>query len=171
MACFKAVAASLADRTKNYLADHAAIDVTKMHAVTEDIEHLKLRQATAVVGVGGNVGMLIAFSFSQQMADVVYERMTAGITVPPGQEADYREAAIAEIANVIIGNCTAEFSNGGEHVSLSPPIFLEDAKSIFRMKNAMFGTILVDTPQGSFDIHMIGPRGMFDDELNYENGN
>ena len=169
MACFKMVAASLADRTKSYLAAHAGIDVTAVNVVTDDVDHLKLRQATAVIGVGGCVGMLIAFSLSQRVADVLFERLTAGIEVPPDKEADYREAAVTEVANVIIGNCTADFTADGGSISLSPPVMLEETKSIFRMKDAMFGTVTMETPYGPFDIHMVGPRNMFDAELNYEN--
>jgi len=168
---FKAVAASLAGRTKTYLTEHADIDVTEVHAVTEDVDHLKLRQASAVIGVGGSVGMLIAFSFSQELIGVLYERLTAGIGIPPDQEAVYRDATVTEIANVIVGNCTADFASHDERVSLSPPILLEDAKGISRKKNAMFGTIMMVTPHGPFDIHMVGPQDMFDDYLNYESEN
>ena len=146
------------------------IDVTEMRAARDNIEHLKLRHLTAVLGLGGSAGLLVAFSFSQQIADVLFRRLTAGILIPPEQEADFREAALAEFANVVVGHCTGEFSKDGEHVSLSPPVVLEDAKSIFRMKNAMFGTISMDTPNGPFDIHMVGPRDVFDAELNYRIG-
>ena len=168
MGCFKTVAASLADKTKSYLATQAGIDVTGMHAVTDDVDHLKLRHASAVIGVGGSVGMLIAFSFSQRMVDALYERLTAGIEIPADQQSAYREAVVTEIANVIIGNCTADFASNGECVSLTPPVLLEDTKSICRMKDARFGTVAMDTPYGPFDIHMVGPRNMFDSQLNYE---
>lgn len=165
---FKVVAASLAGRTKSYLAEQAGIDVTEMHAATEDVEHLKLRQATAIIGVGGSVGLLIAFSFSHELADILYKRLTAGIAIPADQEAGYRDAAVTEIANIIIGNCTTDFAGDGERVLMSPPVLLEDTKSIYRMKNAMFGTVAMVTPHGAFDIHMVGPTDMFDEQLNYE---
>ena len=168
MGRFKAVAASLAGRTKSYLAEQAGIDVTEVHAAMEDVEHLKLRHATAIIGVGGSVGLLVAFSFSHELADILYKRLTAGIKIPADQEAVYRDATVTEIANVIIGNCTADFADHGERVSVSPPVLLEDTKSIYRMKNAMFGTVAMVTPHGPFDIHMVGPLGMFDSQLNYE---
>ena len=168
MGCFKTVAAVLADRTKSHLAAQAGIAVSDMRVATDDVDQLKLRHATAVIGVGGSVGMLIAFSLSRPVVDALYERLTAGLDIKPDQEAEFRQAVVTEIANVIIGNCTEEFAAEGERVSLSPPVLLEDTKSIHRMKNARFGTVMMETPHGPFDIHMVGPRHMFDAELNYE---
>ena len=168
MTSFKTVAACLAGRTKSYLADQAGIDVTDVHAVTDGVNHLKLRQATAIVGIGGNAGMLIAFSFSQPMIDALYERLTAGLDIPRDQKSEYCDAAITEVANVIVGNCTEDFAKLDNRISLSPPVLLEDSKSIYRMKNAMFGTVSMVTPHGSLDIHIVGPRAMFAAQLNYE---
>jgi len=170
LSCFNSVASVLADQTKTYLHDQVGIDVTEVRATTENIENLKLRPLTAVLGVGGSAGLLVAFSFSQQIANALFERLTAGIEITPDQVADYREATLAEFANIVLGHCTGELAKDGEHISLSPPVVLEDAKSIFRMKNAMFGTISMATPNGPFDIHMVGPRDVFDGELNYRSG-
>jgi CheY-specific phosphatase CheX len=168
MACFRTVSACLAGRAENYLAEHAGIDVLGARVATDDVDHLRLRHLTAVIGIGGSIGMLIAFSFSQPLADMLYERLTADFDIPAEQESDYREAAVSEAANIIIGHCTADFAADGEVVSLSPPVVLEDTKSIFRMKDARFGSVMMETPHGPLDIHMIGPRNMFDAELNYE---
>jgi CheY-specific phosphatase CheX len=166
--CFETVAASLANRTKSYLADQAGIDVTEMQSVTEDVDHLKLRHASAVVGLGGKVGLLIVFSFPRELVDVLFGHLTAGIQIAPDQQAVYRDATVTEVANVIVGNCTSDFADRDTCISMSPPVLVQDSKSIHRMKNAMFGTIMMATPHGSFDIHMVGPQGMFDAQLNYE---
>jgi CheY-specific phosphatase CheX len=168
MGCFKTVAAALAERTKDYLAAHVGIGVAATQVATDEVDHLRLRHATAVIGVGGSVGMLIAFSFSRPLADAVYTRLMAGIDIPADEEAAYRESAVTELANVIIGNCTADFAGGGERISLTPPVLLEDTKSIFRMKDARFGAVALQTSYGPLDIHMVGPCDMFDAELNYE---
>lgn len=171
MTSFKTVAACLAGRTKSYLADQADIDVTDVHAVTDGVNHLKLGKATAIVGIGGHAGMLIAFSFSQPMIDTLYERLTAGIAIPHDQKSEYRDATITEVANVIVGNCTEDFVRLDDRISLSPPVLLADSKSIYRMKNAMFGTVSMVTPHGSLDIHIVGPRTMFDAQLTFEREN
>jgi CheY-specific phosphatase CheX len=162
-----AVISSLVERTKCYLADEVGIDVTEIRRADGDIDQLRLRQETTVIGVGGSVGLLVAFSFPQEIIDVLYERLAASIEVPPSEEGLYRRATVSEIANVIIGSCTADFSARGERISISPPIMLEEAKHIRRMKNAMFSTISMVTEHGCFDINLVGPRDMFDACLDY----
>jgi CheY-specific phosphatase CheX len=154
----KAMAAALVDRTRNFLTGHIGIDVTGVHAVTVDGDHLALRRETAVIGVGGNAGALIAFSFPEELVDVLYMRLTAGLGIPQGEQALYRRETISEIANVIVGHCTADFATDGEHIAMTPPVFLEDAKELYRMHNATLGTIEVHTSIGSFDIHLVGSR-------------
>ena len=161
-----AVVASLVDQTKNYLAREAGIEVTQTRRATRNPEQLNLRQSTAVIGVGGDFGALIAFSFPDEMVDVLYDRLTATFKVPAGDEALYRREAVTEMANIIIGNCTAHFAASGGRVSMSPPVLLEAAKPIPRVKNAIFDSISLVTPHGSFEINLVGPYDMFDAHLN-----
>jgi len=158
---------SLVNRTKHYLASQAGIDVTEARRATGNLDQLKLQQSTAIVGVGGHIGLLIAFSFPQALVDVLYDRLTANIDVPAGEEALYRRETVTEIVNIIIGNCTADFSTDGERISMSPPILLEEAKHIHRIKDAIFDSILLVTAHGCFDINLVGPREIFDAHLNY----
>lgn len=157
---------SLASRTKTYLASQAGIDVTEARLVTGKRDRLELQQSTAIIGVGGSIGLLIAFSFPQGIVDILYDRLTANIAVPAGDEALYRRASVTETANIIVGNCTADFSINGERIAISPPILLEETKYIHRMKNATFDSISMVTAYGCFDINLVGPRDMFDAHLN-----
>lgn len=161
------VVASLVLQTKNYLTCEAGIEVTEVKRATCDLDRLNLKQSTAVIGVGGDFGALIAFSFPEEMVDVLYDRLTAGIAVPAGEEALYRREAVTEMANIIMGNCAARFSADGGRVSMSPPVLLEESKPIPRMKNAIFDSVSMVTLHGSFDINLVGPYDMFDAHLNY----
>jgi CheY-specific phosphatase CheX len=163
----RTVITSLVNRTRNYLASQAGIDVTDARRASMNRDQLELRQSTAIIGIGGNLGILVAFSFPQEMVDVLYDRLTVNIEIPPDDEALYRRETVTEMANVIVGNCTADFSANGERVSMSPPVLLEAAKPIHRMKNAMFESISMVTAYGCFDINLVGPCDMFDAHLNY----
>ena len=163
----KTVIASLVGRTKCYLADEIGIEVTAVQEVIGALDSLKLKEFTAIIGVGGGLGLLIAFSFPRKLVDILYERLTADIQVPPGEEALYRGSTVAEVANIIIGNCTADFAGHGEQVSISPPVLLEGTKQIHRLKDAMFDCISMVTAHGCFDIDLVGPHEMFDARLEY----
>lgn len=161
------VIASLVDQTKSYLTSEAGIEVTLARRVCRSLKQLNLRQSTAVIDVGGDVGAKIAFSFPDELVDVLYRRLTAGLAIPADAEALYRREAVTEMTNIVIGNCTARFAADGGRVSMSPPVLLEAAKPIPRMNNAVFDSVSLVTPHGCFDINLVGPCDMFDAHLNY----
>lgn len=162
----KVVAALLA-RTCSYLAEEFGVEVSEVSRDRGDIELLAIYDLTAIVGVGGPVNLLVAFSFERKLADVLYERMTEGIEVESGEEDLYRGSVVAEIVNTVIGNCTADFQQAGQSISLTPPVVLDQAKRIQRMKNATFISRTVHTDFGCLDINLVGPTELFDDKLDY----
>jgi len=162
-----AVVRSLVDQTKDYLAREVGIEVTRARRGPRGLDRLNLKSSTAVVGVGGDFSALIAFSLPEELVNVLYDRLTAAFTVPAGDEALYRCEVVAEMANIIIGHCTARLSANGGRVTMSPPVLLDAAKPIPRVKDAVFESVSMDTPHGSFDINLVGPCDMFDTHLNY----
>lgn len=158
--------ASLADRTSFYLTAEMAIDVTGIRDSGTGLEALTLGPLTAVVGVGGPSGMLVAFSYSPELADALFLRMADALDLAAGEEDTYRDASLSEIANVITGNWIADFSRPGERVPLTPPVILEGAKRIHHVPNATFRNITTITSEGSLSIYLIGPQNMFDHFLN-----
>jgi len=161
------VVASILARTRRHFEEEFGIGVTDVSQDRGNIEMLEIHDLTAIVGVGGPVNLLIAFSFEQRLVDALYARMTADIEVPPGEEDLYRGSAAAEIVNTIIGNCTADFQEREHGISLTPPVILEKAKHIRRMKNAVFMSRSLDTEFGRVDINLVGPTELFDGSLNY----
>ena len=161
------VVASTLARTRSYFEEEFGIGVTDVSQDHGDIEMLEIHDLTAIVGVGGRVNLLVAFSFEQRLVDALYERMTADIDVPAGEEDLYRGSAAAEIVNTIIGNCTADFQQRDHGIALTPPVILDKAKHIQRMKNAVFMSRALDTAFGRVDINLVGPTELFDGNLDY----
>jgi CheY-specific phosphatase CheX len=161
------VVASTLARTRSYFEEEFGIEVTDVSPNQGDIEMLAIHDLTAIVGVGGRVNLLVAFSFEQSLVDVLYERMTADIEIPPGEEELYRGSAAAEIVNTIIGNCTADFEQHDHGIALTPPVILDKAKHIQRMKDAVFISRTLNTEFGHVDINLVGPTELFDDTLDY----
>lgn len=163
----RALVRSLVDRTKDYLAREVGIEVAQTRLPDDNPDQLSLKHSTAVIRVGGDLCALVAFSFPDELVDVLYKRLTVDIDVPAGAEALYRRDAVAEMANIIIGTCTSQFSTSGGRVPISPPVLLEEAAPIPREKNAVFNRVPLDTQYGSFDINLVGPVDIFDAHLNY----
>lgn len=158
--------AALADRTAFYLAKEMAIDVTDVREAGDRFEALTLEHLTALVGVGGPSGMLVAFSYSPELADALVQRMADALELSDDEVDAYRDASLSEIANVITGNWIADFAPPGERVSLTPPVILEGARRIHRVPDATFRSVTTVTHEGLLSIYLIGPQNMFDHFLN-----
>ncbi|OIN91703.1 MAG: hypothetical protein AUJ20_10180 [Comamonadaceae bacterium CG1_02_60_18] len=161
------VVAATLERTRSYFQEEFDIAVTDVSTDSGNAATLDIAGLTAIVGVGGPVSLLVAFSFDPQLLDVLYARMVEGIDVPAGEEETYRSSVAAEVVNTIIGNCTAELQQRDAAITLTPPMMIDSARHIHRMKNAVFISRRLSSPVGSMDINLVGPGELFDRDLNY----
>ena len=156
---------ALADRTTLYLASHMAIDVTDVENAGQGLDALTLEHLTAVVGVGGPSGVLVAFSYSPGLADALFQHTADALGFSEDEGDVLRDACLSEIANVITGNWIADFAPPGERISMTPPVVLEGARHIHHVPDATFRSITTVTKEGPLSIYLIGPQNMFDQFL------
>lgn len=155
-------------RTRSHLESEFGIAVNETDSRGGDLDSLTLHDMTAIIGMGGSVNLLIAFSFQDAVIDALFQRMTAGLEVHPEEVEMYRESAAGEVVNTILGNCTIDLQQANEPViSMTPPVILDRVKTIRRMKDAMFYTQSLSTDCGRMDISLVGPRELFDTRLEY----
>ena len=162
----KVVGATVA-RTCRYFEDEFDIKSTVAAESPGNIERLDIYGLTAIVGIGGPISLLIAFSFEQGLIDAIYKQMTADIEVPTGEEKEFLESVAAEVINIIIGNATADFQEPGRTISLTPPMVVDRVKHIHRIKDVVFIRRRMDTEFGGVDISLVGPGELFDRKLDY----
>jgi CheY-specific phosphatase CheX len=161
---FGSIITSLVRQTRHYLANETGIEVLDVRRASEHLDQLELQQSTAIIGVSGNAAMLVAFSLSPDVANAIYDSLTKDIKIPPEDEIQCRSNTVSEMANVIVGNCTKDFSLDGNRVSISPPAVLHAAKRIRRTKNAALAAVSMITTRGSFDIIVFGPLDSLDNQ-------
>ena len=161
-----AVVASTLARTRSYFEEEFGIAVADISQDSDPVVTPDSHGLTAIVGVGGAVSLLIAFSFEQGLRDVLYARMTDGMDVPAAEEEAYRSSVAGEIINTIIGNCTSDLQNNGEAISLTPPMIVDSIKHVHRMKDAVFISRSLHSEFGRVDIHLVGPGELFDKSPN-----
>ena len=155
-------------RTRSHFDSEYGISVTEADSGGGDLESLTLLGMTAIVGMGGSVNLLIAFSFQESLINVLYQRMTHDFDVRPDEVEMYREAAAGEVVNIILGHCTIDLQKLDRPViSITPPVIIDQVKTIRRMKNAVFYTQSLNTVFGHMNISLVGPRELFDSRLDY----
>ena len=161
------VVLSVLGRTQQYFQDEIGVALTEVGQESGTVDLLELRCLTAIVALGGEINLLIAFSFDSCLTDPVYTSLTADIDVPDDEQDLYRCEAVAELVNTIIGNCTADFQRPDQRISLSPPVVIQDAKRIQRSRNSVFNRLRLQSRLGNLDINFVGPVELFDKRLNY----
>ena len=155
-------------RTRGFFEDEYQVSVSEIDGGAGDLESLTLLDMTAIIGLGGRFNLLVAFSFQDSLVNALYERVTEGFDVQPDEVEMYREAAVGEVVNTILGHCTIDLQQiDRQGISMTPPIILDRAKTIRRMKNSMFYTHGMGTMFGRMNISLVGPRELFETNLDY----
>jgi CheY-specific phosphatase CheX len=155
-------------RTRSYFESEFGISETVVETGAGDVNSLTLLDMTAIIGMGGQINLLIAFSFQSSLIDALYQRMTSDLDVQPDKIEMYREAAAGDVVNTVLGHCTIDLQKLDQQgISMTPPVILDQVKTIQRMKNSMFHTQSLSTALGRMNISLVGPRELFDTDLEY----
>ena len=98
-------------RTIDFLCDELKLVVKDIGRYLHNEQSVKLRDVTAIVGVGSRTGLYIAYSYDASLLHAMMVRYTAELTIAPEEEALYMRETASEVVNVIVGNCTASISS------------------------------------------------------------
>jgi CheY-specific phosphatase CheX len=157
-------------RTISFLRDELGLAVERLERKFRHEEHVVLRGMTAMVGVGSQVGLYIAYSYDESLIRAMTKRYTAELTVTPGEEDLYMRETASDVVNVIVGNCTADLAQRGGVITLSPPVLMLGARTIQARPKTTIATLTLQFGEGALDVAFVGPRLLFDDHLNYMGG-
>jgi|GEM_PF-500524 CheY-specific phosphatase CheX len=155
----------VARRTDMFLRSQIGLTVNGCSHHADGVQCLELKDLTSLVSVGGSLNMIIAFSFDAGLIAHISQKFTDGIAVGDDERELYLNDAASEMINTIIGNCTAELAERNAVISMSPPVIITGARSVHRAQDAKFFSVTMSLSKGSMGIYFIGPRGLFDDNL------
>ena len=164
----KKMVKAVTTRNISYLKNEADLEVIKVTHTLQSLKWLKLRDLTSLVGIGGALGMYIAFSFEKNVIRKIFEVYTQELEVEPEMESAYIEETAGDVVNVIIGNALADLPDNVPSITLTPPIVMSEAKRISRHKDAYFYMSVFLTEYGKMSIMYIGPKDFFHDNLEYK---
>jgi CheY-specific phosphatase CheX len=151
------VVATVVSRTENYLKDEFGLAIERMSVIRTSTANPKLREVTAIIGLGGYVNMLVGLSLDRRILRAIFVKMTEGIVIPDEDEQLYQREAAGDFVNTIVGNCTLDFQQKDKAITLTPPIILEGQKRIALPKNAVYYGVCLETDGGEMDVDFFGP--------------
>jgi len=143
--------ASLAERTRSYLAGEMSIDTLAFQDAGADDLAAMLGEHTVIFGVAGSYGLLALFSFCDELGD----RLVQGAGGHDGSHDGGRHAILARAATVILGRWLAEIGTSGA-LTLSPPVILKGAQTMHLQDQTICTGASLVTDAGSLDIRLMG---------------
>jgi len=158
----------LSARTSRFFDEELGIEAQEAEREIEDAQKLDLRSLTSIMGASGDLRLYLAYSFDEPLINRAFEVYASDIEVAEDEREAYVEETAADIINIIVGNALADYNKTGPVISLSPPIIISEAKHVMRHKSAKFSSARLATRHGDLNIHLIGPKHLFDDKLDYK---
>jgi len=158
---------ALSSRTVAFFRDELHIAVTGRAFQLDDVQKLDLKHLTAIMSATGGLKLYLAYSFDASLIAAAFTAYTADLDIDEAEREDAIQETAGDIINIIVGNALADIAGKGPTIALSPPIVLNEAKSVMRHRGAKFASAELATAVGHLSIHCIGPGELFTDALEY----
>jgi CheY-specific phosphatase CheX len=158
---------ALSLRTEAFFREELGIAVTGRGFQFDDVQKLDLKHLTAIMSATGGLKLYLAYSFDAPLIDTAFAAYTADLDIDEEEREDAIQETAGDIINIIVGNALADLAVTGPTIALSPPIILNEAKSVMRHRGAKFASADLATAVGHLSIHCIGPGELFNDALEY----
>lgn len=150
----KEVLTAIVYRVELFMNDEMKIE-TKFDGEYRSVEKIELKKYTTTIGIGGTLNLLFYVTYNELLLDNLTRAFAYG-HIDESEFSELRESAAGEIANMIIGHAVTDFPNRGKGVTITPPVTIEDAKSILKTNGTGIITALLSTPYGNVELNVIG---------------
>jgi len=150
----KEVLTAIVYRAELFMADEMKIEA-KFDGEFRSMEKIELKKYTTTIGIGGSINLLFYVSYNELLLEKLTRAFSYG-KINESELAELRESAAGEIANMILGHAVNDFPNRGKGVTITPPVTVEDAKSILKTNgNGIMAAVFL-TPYGNMEFNVIG---------------
>lgn len=157
---------SISRRTVEYLSDDAGLEAERIEFNLKSVNQLTLKSLTSLVALSGGINFYLAFSFDEPVIDKILEAYTSDIEIDEEQIDMFKEVTAGDLINLVTGNALHEVAEEGTPITITPPLFINEAKQIGRADSANIYMASIHFPEGGMDILCIGPPKLFDEALN-----
>lgn len=150
----KAVLTAIVYRVELFMNDEMAIKTT-FDGEYRSVEKIELKKYTTTIGIGGTLNLLFYVTYNEALLDSLTRAFAYG-QIDESEFQELRESTAGEIANMIIGHAVSDFPNRGKGVTITPPVTIEDAKSILKTNGTGIISAWLSTPHGKIEVNVIG---------------
>lgn len=150
----KKVLIAIVHQVEVFMSDEMKIE-TEFDGEYRSVDKVELKKYTTTIGIGGTLSLLFYATYNELLLDTMTRRLAYG-EIKEDEFFELRDSAAGEISNMIIGQSLSHFPNQGRGVSITPPVTIEDAKSIVKTNGAGIISAVLSTPYGNMELNVIG---------------
>lgn len=157
----------LVERAISFLQDDLGITVSSENIELLSPHKVELKKNTAMIGTGGSIQVLITIGYDDALLGKIVEAFLEGEEVDEDEKDEIQESVSCEFVNTIVGNALKNPLDGTT-LSITPPILICEAKSLFKQKSSKIAIAKIQTEFGEMLLTTIGPKETFAQELDFK---
>lgn len=154
-------------RAVSFLDDEMGIKVVSKNLEVVSPKKIELKKNTAMIGTGGSIQVLATMGYDDSLLDELVSVFLEGEEPDEDELDEIRESVSCEVINTIVGNALVNPVDDTA-LSITPPILIYEAKSLFKHKNSRISTVTIKTEFGDMLLTIVGPKQLFANELNFK---
>jgi CheY-specific phosphatase CheX len=148
--------------TENYLRGNLGLALREYRSSVQNTSAFPLRALTTLIGMGGATSVLVCFTVDKSLADELFRIETQDLDLAGLDRDELMRSTLSELANLVLGHCTAHFGNREQMVSLTAPIIIEVDHLNYPSHQSLFAQLAYETDYGVMEILLFGPREEID---------
>lgn len=121
-------------------------------------EKLVLKDKTSMIGTGGKLNTMLVISFEKSILSKLVELFMDGEEVDEEELEEIEDSVSGEVINTIVGLALPTFPNRGKGITITPPISVNDASSIYKHKDSKIICATVQTEYGDIVFSAVGSK-------------
>lgn len=145
----------IAERTMDFLSEDMNIELVKNSFEILHPNKTELCCYTAVIGIGGSANLMFTMSFENDVLEALTKSFVYGEILEEEFE-PLKESVVCEAANTVLGNAIVNFPNGGAGITITPPVMIEQGKSISKNGSSKISMAKIETKNGFITMAIIG---------------
>lgn len=147
---------SLILQAKLFLQEDMGMEIKDVVVFDSQQEKLLLKDDTSMIGVGGELNLLVVISYENSVLNQLINLFMDGEEVSPDEKQEIKDSVSGEVINTIIGLALSTFPNRGKGVTITPPITVNDASNVTKHKNSKIVSVNILTNYGAISLSVIG---------------
>ena len=142
-------------QTKFFFEEDMDIEIINFETIVPDYESLKLRDFTAILGIGWKINLMAVISLDVKLLNKLVSKFMDGEEVSSRELEVVQESVAGEIINTVIGLSLHKFPYKGKGITITPPVSINEISILKKNKHSKITSTKFITKFGDMCVGII----------------